>query len=87
MASSSLDRRMHRAARERAQPVAIEIGQDRIEPTAYVAAVKQVLRTQGAHQRVLHQVVGDVGIAGERARVTAQCRDRRLDVLPKSAQG
>jgi hypothetical protein len=44
-----------------------------------------MLRSQRAHQRVLYQIVGNLGVARERARITTQRRDRRLDALPKSA--
>ena len=80
-----LDRRQRRTARERAQAVAVEIGQDRVEPAPDIAAVKQMLGAQRAHQRVLHQIVGRLGVARQRARVAAQRRDRRLNALAKTA--
>ena len=80
-----LDRRQRRPPRQRAQPVAIEIGQDRVEPAPDVAAVKQMLGAQRPHQRVLHEIVGGLGVARQRARIAAQRRYRRLDVLVKRA--
>ena len=40
---------------------------------------------QGAHQRVLHQIVGNVGVAGERARVTPQGGNHALDGIVERA--
>src|SRR5262249_30953545 len=45
-----------------------------------------MLRPQRPHQRVLHEVVGKLAIAGERASIPSQCWNRRLDLLPESAQ-
>src|SRR5262245_64704812 len=45
-----------------------------------------MLRPQRPHQRVLDEVVGKLGIAGERARIPSQCRNRSLDPLAESAQ-
>src|SRR5262245_66269558 len=45
-----------------------------------------MLRPQRPHQRVLDEVVGKLGIAGERARIPSQCRNRSLDPLTESAQ-
>ena len=78
------DRRQRRAARERAKAVAVKVRQYRVHPAAHVAAVEQVLGAQRAHQRVLHQIVGDVGVAGERARVATQRGDCRLDILAET---
>ena len=47
--------------------------------------MEQVLGPQRPHQRVLHQIVGQLGVAGQRARVAPQRRNRRLDALPKAA--
>ena len=76
-----------RTAGERAQTVAIEVGQDRIQPTPDIAAMEQVFGAQRAHQRVLHKIVGDLGIARERPRIASQRRNRYLDALTKSAHG
>ena len=48
--------------------------------------MKQVLGTQRPHQRVLHEVVGRLGVAGERPRVAPQRRYGRLDLLLKFTQ-
>src|ERR1043166_7354175 len=48
--------------------------------------MKQMLRPQCAHQRILHQIVGGLGGARQRARIAAQRRDRRLDTLTKSVR-
>ena len=44
-----------------------------------------MLGTQCAHQRVLHQIVRELGVARQRPRIAAQRRDRRLDALAESA--
>src|SRR5262249_21744369 len=66
-----VDRLQRRTPRQRAQPVAIEIGQNRIEPASNVATVKKMLRPQRPHQRVLHEIVGKLAITRERTRITA----------------
>src|SRR5450830_1414122 len=81
-----LDRQQHRPPRQRAPPVAVEIGEDRVQPAAHVAAMEQMLRAQRPHQRVLNQIVGDVGIPRQRAGIPPQRRDRRLNVLPERGQ-
>ena len=40
-----------------------------------------MLGTQRPHQRVLHDIVGRLGVAGQRTRVTPQRRNCRLDLL------
>src|SRR5262245_44523932 len=45
-----------------------------------------MLRPQCPHQRVLDEVVGKLGVAGQRARISSQCRNRSLDPLTESAQ-
>jgi hypothetical protein len=47
--------------------------------------MKQMLGPQRAHQRVLDEIVGRLGVARERARVPAQGRYGRLDVAAKAA--
>ena len=42
------ERHNGRAARQCPQPIAVEIGQNGVEPTAHIAAVKQMLGSQGA---------------------------------------
>jgi hypothetical protein len=69
--------------RQRAAAVAVQIGQNGVEPAPDIAAEKQPLRAQRPHQRVLHQVVGDVGIARQRPCVAAQRRDHGFDVIAK----
>ena len=44
-----------------------------------------MLGAQRPHQRVLHQIVGGLGVAGQRPRVAPQGRNRRLDILVKRA--
>ena len=78
-----LDWRQRRAPRQRAQAVAVEVGQDRVEPAPHLAAVKQMLGAQRPDQRVLHQVVGDLGVARQRPRIAAQRRNGRLDITVK----
>src|SRR5262249_16594191 len=58
-------------------------GQDGVQPAPDVTPDKQPLRTQRPHQRVLHQIVGDVGIACEGTRIAAQRRDHGFDTLAK----
>ena len=41
---------------------------------------------KGPLAAVLHQIVGGLGIAGERPPIASQRRDRSLDVLVKRAQ-
>ena len=48
--------------------------------------MKQMLLPQRPHQRVLNEIVGKLGIAGERPRIASQRRDRSLDSLPESDQ-
>jgi len=43
-----------------------------------------MLGPQRSHQRVLHQVVGKLGVVGERARIAPQSRNRRLDALSEA---
>src|SRR5580700_11310106 len=81
-----LDRRQDRPARQRTQPVAIEIGQDRVKPCPHVSIVKQMLGTQRPHQRVLDDIVGGFAVAGQRPRIPPQRRNRGLDPLPKFTQ-
>src|SRR5262249_8642923 len=80
------DRLQRRTPRQRAQPVALEIGQNRIEPAANAATVKLMLRPQRPHQRVLHEIVGKLAITRERTRITAPSRQHGLDRLPEPAQ-
>jgi hypothetical protein len=47
--------------------------------------MKQVLGTQRPHQRILHQIVGNIAVASERARIAPQRRNRRLDILAEPA--
>ena len=72
-----------RASCQRSPPVLVQIGQDGVEPAPDVAAEKQFFRAQRAHQRVLHQIVGDVGVARQRPRVAAQRRYHGFDTLAK----
>ena len=44
-----------------------------------------MLGTQGAHQRVLDEIVGEFGVAGQRSRVAAQGRNGRFDIVAKAA--
>jgi len=69
--------------RQRSPAILVEVGQDGVEPAPDVAAEKQPFRTQRPHQRVLHQIVGDIGIARQRARVAAQGRNHGFDTLAK----
>src|SRR4051812_17945676 len=76
---------MGRTPRERAQAIPIQVGQDRVKPTPDVSAVKQMLGSQGAHQRVLHQVIGGLSVARQRARIAPQRWDGRLNALLETA--
>ena len=69
------ERLLRRTPRQRSQPVAVEIGQDGVEPAAHVAAVEQMLCAQRPHQRVLDQIVGKLGIARERTGVASERRN------------
>src|SRR5947207_15550375 len=80
-----LERFRDRPGRERAQAVAVEIGQDREQPGTDLAAVKQMLGAQRANERILHEIIGGLRIAGERAGVTAQRWNGSLDALMKTA--
>jgi hypothetical protein len=81
-----LDRRQRRPPRQRTQAVAVEIGENGIKPAAHVAAMKQMLGAKRPHQRILYKVVGCLHFVRERARVSAQRRDRCLNVLMEGAQ-
>jgi hypothetical protein len=48
--------------------------------------VKQVFGAQRPDQRILHDLVGGFGIAGQRTRITPQRRDGSLDPLPEFTQ-
>src|SRR5438128_1791506 len=47
--------------------------------------MKQMLRSQRADQRILHQVICGLGVACQRARVAPQRGNRRLDALLETA--
>ncbi len=68
---------------QRPPPVLVEVGQDGVEPAPDVASQKQPFRAQCPHQRVLDQIVGDVGIARQRARIPAQRRNHGFDTAAK----
>jgi hypothetical protein len=48
--------------------------------------MKQMFRPQRPHQRVLNEIVSELGVAGERPRIASQRRDRSFDSLPESDQ-
>lgn len=75
----AVEQRYELRSRQRAPPVLVEVGQDRIEPAPDVAAMNSFSRAQRAHQRVLHQVVGNIGIARQRLRIAAQCGDHGFE--------
>ena len=60
---SSIDDNIGRRASD---AVAVEVGQNRIEPAAHVTTVEKMLGAQGAHQGILHQIICGLGIARER---------------------
>src|SRR3954471_712356 len=72
-------------ARQRAQAIAVEIGQDCVEPAAHIAAVKEMLRAKRPHQRVLHEIVGQFGVVSQRPGIAPQRRNCTLDALLESA--
>jgi len=75
-----------RPPRQRSPPVLVEIGQDGVEPAPEVTAEKTAVSERSApHQRILHQIVGDIGVARERARIAAQRWDHVFDTLAKCA--
>src|SRR5262249_42313790 len=76
-----------RPPRQGTPTVLVEVGQDGVEPAPHVAAEEQSFRAQRAHQRILHQVVGDIGVARERAGIAAQGRNHGFETLAKRAHG
>ena len=49
--------------------------------------MKQMFGPQRPHQRILNEIVGELGIAGERARIAPQGRNGRFDPLSETAHG
>lgn len=64
------------------------VAQDREQPRPEIGAGDElVLRLQGEHHRVLDEVVGEVGVAGEAAREHPQLRQQRRQFGPKCVHG
>src|SRR5205814_4104137 len=76
-----LDWRQHRAPRQSSKPITIKVGQDGVEPSAHISAMKQVLGTERAYERVLHDIVRRLGIAGEGACIRSEEHTSELQSL------